>query len=65
MKPIEIEFSKLEIGTKFYDPTTKDYYRKISETEAEPEDEIRYSRRVEWNVSPNDSFHPDETVIVQ
>lgn len=65
MNPIETEFGKLELGTKFYDPSTKDHYRKVSETEAEPEDETRYSRRVEWNVPVNDSFHPNETVIVQ
>lgn len=64
MKPIEIEFSKLEMGTLFYDPSAKDYYRKVSETEAEPEDSETVEKRIRYNVSVNDSFHPNEIVIV-
>lgn len=64
MKPIEIEFSKLEFGTLFYDPFTKSYYRKVSESEAEPEDNDRYYKRINWNVEVNDSFHEDEMIIV-
>ena len=64
MNPIHIEFGKLEIGTLFYDTATKDYYRKISETHADPESE-RYDRRVEWGVSTSDAFNEFETVIVK
>lgn len=65
MNPIEIEFCKLEIGTLFYDPSAKDYYRKVSETEAEPEDSERVEKRLKYNVAVNDSFHHNEIVIVQ
>lgn len=64
MKPIEIEFGKLEIGTLFYDTATKNHYRKVSETEAEPEDSERVEKRIQYQVSVNDAFHPNETVIV-
>ena len=64
MKPIKIEFGKLEFGTRFLDPATKDYYTKISEREAEPESLDRYNRRLEWDTSPYDTFHPNEIVIV-
>ena len=65
MKPIHIQFEKLEFGTRFYDPTTKDFYRKVSETEAEPEDDHRYNRRILLGEYLFDSFHPNETVIVE
>lgn len=65
MKSIHIAFEKLEFGTLFLDPATKSFYRKVSETEAEPESYDRYTRRLEWDVSPNDTFHPNEIVIVQ
>lgn len=65
MKPIEIEFDKLEIGTLFYDPSAKDYYRKVSETEGEPEDSQRVELRIRYQVPVNDSFHPNEIVVVE
>lgn len=64
MKPIYIQFNKLEFGTLFFDPTTKVLYRKVSETKAEPEENELVYYRIDFNIPVNDVFHPNEIVIV-
>lgn len=64
MKPVKIEFGKLEFGTLFYDPITKDTYRKVSDTEALTENISVQNLYASKGLDPNDTFHPNEIVIV-
>jgi hypothetical protein len=59
MKPIEIEFGKLEFGTRFIDPFTGLEYIKVSDNGAEIElDGIFSTKKV-------DKFYEKEIVIVK
>ena len=64
MQPIKIQFGKLEFGTLFYDPITKDTFRKVSDTKALTENLGVQNARMFKGLDPEESFHPNETVIV-
>ena len=64
MKPIEIEFEKLEFGTLFFDPITGGQYRKVAEDKAVVENDEVYQSRIAGHYRTEDSFDPDEVVIV-
>ena len=63
MKPINIEFSKIEFGTRFYDPVTGGKYIKISEHLAEMDDE-RYDEIISFDMNPIDYFEDNEIITV-
>lgn len=64
MKPIHIEFGKLEFGTLFFDPITGHRYRKVSENKAEVEEDSIYQSRINEGYPTQDNFEPNEMVFV-